>query len=123
MTRVHQILVAQSDSKKNSVFRGQTASLQATTRPAVTAETGSLAVALLGSASASVAAASAKGKADVQIADGTTLDVDKAEITASAESQNGENNSEAKVKGFATAGRGTAVINTAIANHRISIRT
>lgn len=110
------ILVAQSDSKKNSVFRGQTASLQATTRPAVTAETGSLAVALLGSASASVATASAKGKADVQIADGTTLDVDKAEITASAESQNGENNSEAKVKGFATAGRGTAVINTAIAN-------
>lgn len=110
------ILVAQSDSKKNSVFRGQTASLQATTRPAVTAETGSLAVALLGSASASVATASAKGKADVQIADGTTLDVDKAEITASAESQNGENNSEAKVKGFAMAGRGTAVINTAIAN-------
>lgn len=110
------ILVAQSDSKKNSVFRGQTASLQATTRPAVTAETGSLAVALLGSASASVATASAKGKADVQIADGTTLDVDKAEITASAESQNGENNSEAKVKGFAAAGRGTAVINTAIAN-------
>lgn len=110
------ILVAQSDSKKNSVFRGQTASLQATTRPAVTAETGSLSVALLGSASASVATASAKGKADVQIADGTTLDVDKAEITASAESQNGENNSEAKVKGFATAGRGTAVINTAIAN-------
>lgn len=110
------ILVAQSDSKKNSVFRGRTASLQATTRPAVTAETGSLAVALLGSASASVATASAKGKADVQIADGTTLDVDKAEITASAESQNGENNSEAKVKGFATAGRGTAVINTAIAN-------
>lgn len=110
------ILVAQSDSKKNSVFRGQTASLQATTRPAVTAETGSLAVALLGSASAPVAMASAKGKADVQIADGTTLDVDKAEITASAESQNGENNSEAKVKGFATAGRGTAVINTAIAN-------
>ncbi|WP_270528320.1 leukotoxin LktA family filamentous adhesin [Mitsuokella jalaludinii] len=110
------ILVAQSDSKKNSVFRGQTASLQATTRPAVTAETGSLSVALLGSASASVATASAKGEAGVQIADGTTLDVDKAEITASAESQNGENNSEAKVKGFAAAGRGTAVINTAIAN-------
>ena len=110
------ILVAQSDSKKNSVFRGQTASLQATTRPAVTAETGSLSVALLGSASASVATASVKGKADVQIADGTTFDVDKAEIIASAESQNGENNSEAKVKGFAAAGRGTAVINTAIAN-------
>ncbi|WP_270401665.1 leukotoxin LktA family filamentous adhesin [Megasphaera elsdenii] len=110
------ILVAQSDSKKNSVFRGQTASLQATTRPAVTAETGSLSVALLGSASASVATASAKGEAGVQIADGTTLDVDKAEITASAESQNGENNSEAKVKGFAAAGRGTAVINTATAN-------
>ena len=66
------ILVAQSDSKKNSVFRGQTASLQATTRPAVTAETGSLSVALLGSASASVATASAKGEAGVQIADGTT---------------------------------------------------
>ena len=110
------ILVAQSDSKKNSVFRGQTASLQATTRPAVTAETGSLSVALLGSASASVATASAKGEAGVQIADGTTLDVDKAEITASAESQDGKNNSEAKVKGFAAAGRGTAVINTAIAN-------
>lgn len=110
------ILVVQSDSKKNSVFRGQTASLQATTRPAVTAETGSLSVALLGSASASVATASAKGEAGVQIADGTTLDVDKAEITASAESQNGENNSEAKVKGFAAAGRGTAVINTATAN-------
>ena len=110
------ILVAQSDSKKNSVFRGQTASLQATTRPAVTAETGSLSVALLGSASASVATASAKGEARVQVADGTTLDVDKAEITASAESQNGKNNSEAKVKGFAAAGRGTAVINTAIAN-------
>ena len=110
------ILVAQSDSKKNSVFRGQTASLQATTRPAVTAETGSLSVALLGSASASVATASAKGEAGVQIADGTTLDVDKAEITASAESQNGENNSEAKVKGFAAAGRGTAVVNTATAN-------
>ena len=110
------ILVAQSDSKKNSVFRGQTASLQATTRPAVTAETGSLSVALLGSASASVATASAKGEVGVQIADGTTLDVDKAEITASAESQNGENNSEAKVKGFAAAGRGTAVVNTATAN-------
>ena len=111
------ILVAQSDSKKNSVFRGQTASLQATTRPAVTAETGSLSVALLGSASASVATASAKGEAGVQIADGTTtFDVDKAEITASAESQNGENNSEAKVKGFAAAGRGTAVVNTATAN-------
>lgn len=110
------ILVAQSDSKKNSVFRGQTASLQATTRPAVTAETGSLSVALLGSASASVATASAKGEAGVQIADGTTLDVDKAEITASAESQDGKNNSEAKVKGFAAAGCGTAVINTAIAN-------
>lgn len=110
------ILVAQSDSKKNSVFRGQTASLQATTRPAVTAETGSLSVALLGSASASVATASAKGEAGVQIADGTTFDVDKAEITASAESQDGKNNSEAKVKGFAAAGRGTAVINTAIAN-------
>ena len=110
------IFVAQSDSKKNSVFRGQTASLQATTRPAVTAETGSLSVALLGSASASVATASAKGEAGVQIADGTTLDVDKAEITASAESQNGENNSEAKVKGFAAAGRGTAVVNTATAN-------
>ena len=110
------ILVAQSDSKKNSVFRGQTASLQATTRPAVTAETGSLSVALLGSASASVATASAKGEARVQVADGTTLDVDKAEITASAESQDGKNNSEAKVKGFAAAGRGTAVINTAIAN-------
>ncbi|WP_288570372.1 leukotoxin LktA family filamentous adhesin [uncultured Mitsuokella sp.] len=110
------ILVAQSDSKKNSVFRGQTASLQATTRPAVTAETGSLSVVLLGSASASVATASAKGEARVQVADGTTLDVDKAEITASAESQDGKNNSEAKVKGFAAAGRGTAVINTAIAN-------
>ena len=110
------ILVAQSDSKKNSVFRGQTASLQATTRPAVTAETGSLSVALLGSASASVATASAKGEAGVRAADGTTLDVDKAEITASAESQDGKNNSEAKVKGFAAAGRGTAVINTAIAN-------
>ena len=111
------ILVAQSDSKKNSVFRGQTASLQATTRPAVTAETGSLSVALLGSASASVATASAKGEAGVQIADGTTtFDVYKAEITASAESQNGENNSEAKVKGFAAAGRGTAVVNTATAN-------
>lgn len=109
------ILVAQSNSK-NSSFIGQTASLQATTRPAVTAETGSLSVALLGSASASVATASAKGEAGVQIADGTTLDVDKAEITASAESQNGENNSEAKVKGFAAAGRGTAVVNTAIAN-------
>ena len=109
------ILVAQSNSK-NSSFIGQTASLQATTRPAVTAETGSLSVALLGSASASVATASAKGKADVQVADGTTLDVDKAEITASAESQDGKNNSEAKVKGFAAAGRGTAVINTAIAN-------
>lgn len=109
------ILVAQSNSK-NSSFIGQTASLQATTRPAVTAETGSLSVALLGSASASVATASAKGEARVQVADGTTLDVDKAEITASAESQNGENNSEAKVKGFAAAGRGTAVVNTAIAN-------
>lgn len=109
------ILVAQS-GKKNSVFSGQTASLQATTRPAVTAETGSLSVALLGSASASVATASAKGEARVQVADGTTLDVDKAEITASAESQDGKNNSEAKVKGFAAAGRGTAVINTAIAN-------
>lgn len=109
------ILVAQSNSK-NSSFIGQTASLQATTRPAVTAETGSLSVALLGSASASVATASAKSEAGVQIADGTTLDVDKAEITASAESQDGKNNSEAKVKGFAAAGRGTAVINTAIAN-------
>ncbi len=109
------ILVAQSNNK-NSSFIGQTASLQATTRPAVTAETGSLSVALLGSASASVATASAKGEAGVQIADGTTLDVDKAEITASAESQDGKNNSEAKVKGFAAAGRGTAVINTAIAN-------
>ncbi len=112
------ILVAQSNSK-NSSFIGQTASLQATTRPAVTAETGSLSVALLGSASASVATASAKGEAGVQIADGTTLDVDKAEITASAESQDGKNNSEAKVKGFAAAGRGTAVINTAIANTNI----
>lgn len=109
------ILVAQSNSK-NSSFIGQTASLQATTRPAVTAETGSLSVALLGSASASVATASAKGEARVQVADGTTLDVDKAEITASAESQDGKNNSEVKVKGFAAAGRGTAVINTAIAN-------
>lgn len=109
------ILVAQSNSK-NSSFIAQTASLQATTRPAVTAETGSLSVALLGSASASVATASAKGEARVQVADGTTLDVDKAEITASAESQDGKNNSEAKVKGFAAAGRGTAVINTAIAN-------
>ncbi|CUN54022.1 Uncharacterised protein [Mitsuokella jalaludinii] len=109
------ILVAQSNSK-NSSFIGQTASLQATTRPAVTAETGSLSVALLGSASASVATASAKGEARVQVADGTTLDVEKAEITASAESQDGKNNSEAKVKGFASAGRGTAVINTAIAN-------
>lgn len=109
------ILVAQSNSK-NSSFIGQTASLQATTRPAVTAETGSLSVALLGSASASVATASAKGEARVQVADGTTLDVEKAEITASAESQDGKNNSEAKVKGFAAAGRGTAVINTAIAN-------
>lgn len=109
------ILVAQSNSK-NSSFIGQTASLQATTRPAVTAETGSLSVALLGSASASVATASAKGEARVQVADGTTLYVDKAEITASAESQDGKNNSEAKVKGFAAAGRGTAVINTAIAN-------
>lgn len=109
------ILVAQSNSK-NSSFIGQTASLQATTRPAVTAETGSLSVALLGSASASVATASAKGEARVQVADGTTLDVDKAEITASAESQDGENNSEAKVKGFAAAGRGTAVVNTATAN-------
>nr|WP_304098197.1 leukotoxin LktA family filamentous adhesin [Mitsuokella multacida] len=110
------ILVAQSGSKKNSVFSGQTASLQATTRPAVTAETGSLSVALLGSASASVATASAKGEAGVQVGDGTTFDVDRAEITASAESQNGENNSEAKVKGFAAAGRGTAVVNTATAN-------
>lgn len=110
------ILVAQSGSKKNSTFSGQTASLQATTRPAVTAETGSLSVALLGSASASVATASVKGEAGVQVDDGTTFDVDKAEIIASAESQNGENNSEAKVKGFAAAGRGTAVINTAIAN-------
>lgn len=109
------ILVAQSNSK-NSSFIGQTASLQATTRPAVTAETGSLSVALLGSASASVATVSAKGEARVQVADGTTFDVDKAEITASAESQDGKNNSEAKVKGFAAAGRGTAVINTAIAN-------
>ena len=110
------ILVAQSGSKKNSVFSGQTASLQATTRPAVTAETGSLSVALLGSASASVATASAKGEAGVQAADGTTFDVDRAEITANAESQNGKNNSEAKVKGFAAAGRGTAVVNTATAN-------
>lgn len=109
------ILVAQS-GKKNSVFSGQTASLQATTRPAVTAETGSLSVALLGSASASAATASAKGEAGVQAADGTTFDVDRVEITASAESQNGENNSEAKVKGFAAAGRGTAVVNTATAN-------
>lgn len=109
------ILVAQS-GKKNSVFSGQTASLQATTRPAVTAETGSLSVALLGSASASVATASAKGEAGVQVDDGTPFDVDKAEIIASAESQNGENNSEAKVKGFAAAGRGTAVVNTATAN-------
>lgn len=109
------ILVAQS-GKKNSVFSGQTASLQATTRPAVTAETGNLSVALLGSASASVATASAKGEAGVQVDDGTTFDVDKAEIIASAESQNGENNSEAKVKGFAAAGRGTAVVNTATAN-------
>lgn len=109
------ILVAQS-GKKNSVFSGQTASLQATTRPAVTAETGSLSVALLGSASASAATASAKGEASVQAADGTTFDVDRAEITANAESQNGENNSEAKVKGFAAAGRGTAVVNTATAN-------
>lgn len=109
------ILVAQSNSK-NSSFIGQTASLQATTRPAVTAETGSLSVALLGSASASVATASAKGEARVQVADGTTLDVEKAEITASVESQDGKNNSEAKVKGFAAAGRGTAIINTAIAN-------
>lgn len=113
---VSKILVGQSGSKKNSVFRGQTASLQATTRPAVTAETGSLSVALLGSASASAATASAKGEAGVQVADGTTFDVDKAAITASAESQNGENNSEAKVKGFAAAGRGTAVVNTATAN-------
>lgn len=110
------ILVAQSGSKKNSTFSGQTASLQATTRPAVTAETGSLSVALLGSASASVATASVKGEAGVQVDDGTTFDVDKAEIIASAESQNGENNSEAKVKGFAAAGRGTAVVNTATAN-------
>ncbi|WP_278674241.1 hypothetical protein, partial [Acidaminococcus fermentans] len=113
---VSKILVAQSGSKKNSAFSGQTASLRATTRPAVTAETGSLSVALLGSASASVATASAKGEAGVQVADGTTFDVDKAAITASAESQNGENNSEAKVKGFAAAGRGTAVVNTATAN-------
>jgi hypothetical protein len=113
---VSKILVAQSGSKKNSAFSGQTASLQATTRPAVTAETGSLSVALLGSASASVATASAKGEAGVQVADGTTFDVDEAAITASAESQNGENNSEAKVKGFAAAGRGTAVVNTATAN-------
>ena len=110
------ILVVQSGSKKNSTFSGQTASLQATTRPAVTAETGSLSVALLGSASASVATASVKGEAGVQVDDGTTFDVDKAEIIASAESQNGENNSEAKVKGFAAAGRGTAVVNTATAN-------
>ncbi|RGS74870.1 leukotoxin LktA family filamentous adhesin [Mitsuokella sp. AF21-1AC] len=113
---VSKILIAQSDSKKKSAFSGQTASLQATTRPAVTAETGSLSVALLSSASASVATASAKGEAGVQVADGTTFDVDKAAITASAESQNGENNSEAKVKGFAAAGRGTAVVNTATAN-------
>ncbi|WP_296912318.1 leukotoxin LktA family filamentous adhesin, partial [uncultured Megasphaera sp.] len=110
------IFIGQSGSKKNSAFSGQTASLQATTRPAVTAETGSLSVALLGSASASAATASAKGEAGVQAADGTTFDVDRAEITASAESQNGENNSEAKVKGFAAAGRGTAVVNTAAAN-------
>ena len=110
------ILVVQSGSKKNNTFSGQTASLQATTRPAVTAETGSLSVALLGSASASVATASVKGEAGVQVDDGTTFDVDKAEIIASAESQNGENNSEAKVKGFAAAGRGTAVVNTATAN-------
>ena len=113
---VSKILIGQSGSKKNSAFSGQTASLQATTRPAVTAETGSLSVALLGSASASAATASAKGEAGVQAADGTTFDVDRAEITASAESQNGENNSEAKVKGFAAAGRGTAVVNTATAN-------
>ncbi|WP_440336703.1 leukotoxin LktA family filamentous adhesin, partial [Mitsuokella multacida] len=113
---VSKILIGQSGSKKNSAFSGQTASLQATTRPAVTAETGSLSVALLSSASASAATASAKGEAGVQAADGTTFDVDRAEITASAESQNGENNSEAKVKGFAAAGRGTAVVNTATAN-------
>ena len=113
---VSKILIGQSGSKKNSAFSGQTASLQATTRPAVTAETGSLSVALLGSASASAATASAKGEAGVQVADGTTFDVDEAAITASAESQNGENNSEAKVKGFAAAGRGTAVVNTATAN-------
>uniref|UniRef100_UPI003FF04F09 hypothetical protein n=1 Tax=Megasphaera elsdenii TaxID=907 RepID=UPI003FF04F09 len=65
---------------------------------------------------ASVATASVKGEAGVQVDDGTTFDVDKAEIIASAESQNGENNSEAKVKGFAAAGRGTAVVNTATAN-------
>lgn len=113
---VSKILIGQSGSKKNSAFSGQMASLQATTRPAVTAETGSLSVALLGSASASAATASAKGEAGVQVADGTTFDVDEAAITASAESQNGENNSEAKVKGFAAAGRGTAVVNTATAN-------
>lgn len=113
---VSKILIGQSGSKKNSAFSGQTASLQATTRPAVTAETGSLSVALLGSASASAATASAKGEAGVQVADGTIFDVDEAAITASAESQNGENNSEAKVKGFAAAGRGTAVVNTATAN-------
>ena len=113
---VSKILIGQSGSKKNSAFSGQTASLQATTRPAVTAETGSLSVALLGSASASAATASAKGEAGVQVADGTTFDVDEAAITASAESQNGENNSEAKVKDFAAAGRGTAVVNTATAN-------
>ncbi|MGN0950323.1 MAG: leukotoxin LktA family filamentous adhesin [Mitsuokella sp.] len=110
------ILVSQSGSGKNSTFAGQTVNLQATTRPAVTAETGSLSVALLGSASASAATASAKGGASVQADDGTTFDVDKAEIAASAESQNGENNSEAKVKGFAAAGRGTAVVNAAKAN-------
>lgn len=113
---VSKIFIGQSGSKKNSAFSGQTASLQATTRPAVTAETGSLSVALLGSASASAATASVKGEAGVHIADGTTFDVDEAEITASAESQNGETNSEAKVKGFAAAGRGTAVVNTATAN-------
>lgn len=110
-----QILVTQSGKKQNT-FSGQAATLQAATRPAVTAETGSLSAALLGTASAAAAMAEASGKASVQVDDGTAFDADKVEIGATAETQDGENTSKAKVKGFAAAGRAAATVNTAKAN-------
>lgn len=110
-----QILVTQSGKKQNT-FSGQAVTLQAAIRPAVTAETGSLSAALLGTASAAAATAEASGKASVQVDDGTAFDADKVEIGATAETQDGENTSKAKVKGFAASGRAAATVNTAKAN-------